>query len=199
MFGLSSLLNIFYALGVRGLPMSRMQWWIRPGPRRPCTNNAIFYIWKKYYSYLRTYDLYVMLLMLATPLRGQGGGGWALEVTTFLSPVKWHRAVRRVSFGAQKVAISRAQPPPTCPSNGFARIKSIKYRAVSIRGSFMHMSFCVLCSAFTILHSVVYMLWVLCTWVSGPTPSNSVPSLAVRLLWVGGRGGLCIGGGGGWG
>ena len=42
------------------------------------------------------------LLMWANPLRGQVGGGWALEIETFLSPVKWHRAVRRVSFGAQK-------------------------------------------------------------------------------------------------
>jgi hypothetical protein len=34
----------FYALRLRCLPMSRMQWWIRPGPRRPCTNKAIFQI-----------------------------------------------------------------------------------------------------------------------------------------------------------
>jgi hypothetical protein len=45
---------------------------------------------------------YVMLLMRANPLRGQGGVGWALEIETFLGPVKWHRAVRRVPFGAQK-------------------------------------------------------------------------------------------------
>ncbi len=30
------------------------------------------------------------------------GGGWALEIETFLGPVKWHQAVRRVPFGAQK-------------------------------------------------------------------------------------------------
>jgi hypothetical protein len=35
------------------------------------------------------------------PLRGQVGGGWALEILTFLGPVKWHRADRRVPFGAQ--------------------------------------------------------------------------------------------------
>ncbi len=54
------------------------------------------------------------------PLRGQVGGGWALEIETFLGPVKWHWADRRVPFGAQKsrchftgpkkVLISRAQP-----------------------------------------------------------------------------------------
>ncbi len=43
-----------------------------------------------------------MLLMRAKPLRRQVGGGWALEIETFLGPVKWHRAVRRVPFGAQK-------------------------------------------------------------------------------------------------
>jgi hypothetical protein len=35
-----------------------------------------------------------MLLMRADTLRRQMGGGWALEIETFLGPVKWHRAVR---------------------------------------------------------------------------------------------------------
>jgi hypothetical protein len=40
---------------------------------------------------------YVMLLMMANPLRGQVGGGWALEIeTSFLDPVKCHQAVMRV-------------------------------------------------------------------------------------------------------
>jgi hypothetical protein len=30
-------------------------------------------------------------------------GGWALEIETFLSPVKWHRVVRRVPFGTKKI------------------------------------------------------------------------------------------------
>jgi hypothetical protein len=46
--------------------------------------------------------IYVMLFMRANPLRGQVGGSWALEIETFLGPVKWHPAIRRVSFGAQK-------------------------------------------------------------------------------------------------
>jgi hypothetical protein len=33
--------------------------------------------------------------MWANPLRGQVGGGWALEIKTFLGPVKWHQAFRR--------------------------------------------------------------------------------------------------------
>ncbi len=31
---------------------------------------------------------YIMFLMCADPLRGQAGGGWALEIDTFLGPVK---------------------------------------------------------------------------------------------------------------
>jgi hypothetical protein len=31
-----------------------------------------------------------------------GGRGWALEIESFFGPVKWHRADRRVPFGAQK-------------------------------------------------------------------------------------------------
>jgi hypothetical protein len=30
------------------------------------------------------------------------GGGWALEIESFLGPVKWHRIDRRVPFVAQK-------------------------------------------------------------------------------------------------
>ena len=44
--------------------------------------------------------LYVMLLMRANPLRGKVVGGRVLESDTCLGPVKWHRAVRRVPFGA---------------------------------------------------------------------------------------------------
>ncbi len=40
--------------------------------------------------------------MRTTPLRGQVGGGWALEIETFWGSVKWHQAVREVPFGAQK-------------------------------------------------------------------------------------------------
>jgi hypothetical protein len=46
----------------------------------------------------------VMFLMRADPLRGQVGGSWALEIESFLGPVKWHRADMQVSaiLGAQK-------------------------------------------------------------------------------------------------
>jgi hypothetical protein len=44
----------------------------------------------------------VMFLMRADTLIGQVGGGRALEIESFLGLVKWHRADRRVPFGAQK-------------------------------------------------------------------------------------------------
>jgi hypothetical protein len=50
----------------------------------------------------------IMFWMRANTLLGKVGWGWALEFKSFLGPVKWHRADRRVPFGAQ--------PPPTCPS-----------------------------------------------------------------------------------
>ncbi len=43
-----------------------------------------------------------MFWMLAYPVWGQVGGGWALEIESFLGTVKWHRADRRVPFGAKK-------------------------------------------------------------------------------------------------
>jgi hypothetical protein len=53
---------------------------------------------------------YVMLLMRAKPLRGQAGGGWALEIEIILSAVKWHRAVRRVPFGGPKKLTGKSVP-----------------------------------------------------------------------------------------
>ncbi len=59
-----------------------------------------------------------MFWMRAYPLHGEVGGGWALEFLSFLGPVKW---------GPKKLGNSRAQPPPTSPSNGYARIQNIMY------------------------------------------------------------------------
>jgi hypothetical protein len=74
------------------------------------------------------------------------GSATLLETQTFLGPLKWHRAGRLfwaqmalVSLVAisepKKVSISKAQPPPTCPRNGSAHIKNIKYGAVKIIGA----------------------------------------------------------------
>jgi hypothetical protein len=43
----------------------------------------------------------IMFWMGAYTLRGEVGGGWALEFPRFLGPVKWERADRRVPFWAQ--------------------------------------------------------------------------------------------------
>ena len=67
----------------------------------------------------------VMFFMRARTLRGG-----ALEIETFLGPER-ARADRRVPFGAQKVQISRAQPP----RNVLARMKNITLREVYIIGA----------------------------------------------------------------
>jgi hypothetical protein len=86
---------------------------------------------------LWTYDLYSPVLNAfwcgQIHYKSCGRGYRVLEIETFLGPVKWHQAIRGVPFGPKKFEISRAQLPPTCLSYGFARIKSITYRAVSIR------------------------------------------------------------------
>ncbi len=58
----------------------------------------------------------VMFLMRADTLRGRVGEGWALEIESFLDPLKWHRADRQVLFLAQKTPStpsSHAFPPPS--------------------------------------------------------------------------------------
>jgi hypothetical protein len=47
--------------------------------------------------------LCIMFWMRAYPLRGQVGGGLALEIESSLVPMKWHRADRRMPFGAHTV------------------------------------------------------------------------------------------------
>ncbi len=50
--------------------------------------------------------------------------------SSFLGP-KLHSPIGSMPFHrAQKLSISRAQPPPTCPCNGSARIKNITHGAV---------------------------------------------------------------------
>jgi hypothetical protein len=50
---------------------------------------------------------------------GKWDGGWALEIETFLGPVKWHRADRRVHFGAQKSRDFQGPNPNQLLSNSF--------------------------------------------------------------------------------
>jgi hypothetical protein len=73
----------------------------------------------------------VLLLSRQHPLRGQVGGGWALEIETFLGPVKWRRADRRVPFGSKKVKVNTlvASPP-------LMRENSLKGQYCSVRWFF---------------------------------------------------------------
>ncbi len=52
--------------------------------------------------------LCIMFWMRAYPLLGEVGGGLGPGIREILGPVKWHRADRRVPFGAQK---TRAMKP----------------------------------------------------------------------------------------
>ncbi len=58
------------------------------------------------------------------------GGGWALEIETFLGPGKWHRADRGLPFGVQKVEISRPNLLPLAQVMDAASNKSITHRVV---------------------------------------------------------------------
>jgi len=53
--------------------------------------------------------------MHAYLLLGQVEGGWALEFESFLGPVKWHQAERRVPFGAQKTREFQGLTPSHLP------------------------------------------------------------------------------------
>jgi hypothetical protein len=99
-----------------------------------------------YASYLWTFDLYgpvpvyIMLLMQANPLRGQVGRSWALEIKTFLGPVKWHRAVRQVPFGAQKSRDFQGPTPLPLPQVMDLPASQALINQMST-GSFLYMSF----------------------------------------------------------
>ncbi len=68
----------------------------------------------------------VMFLMRADTLRGQVGGGWALETDSFLGPVKWHRVYMRVPFGAQKTQDFQGPTPSHLP-NKLQRFLNLRY------------------------------------------------------------------------
>ncbi len=57
----------------------------------------------------------IMFWMGAYTLRWEVGGGWALEFPSFLSPVKWERANRRVLFGAKKTQEFQGPTPSHFP------------------------------------------------------------------------------------
>jgi hypothetical protein len=98
---------------------------------------------------------YVMLLMQADTLRGQVGGVLGPGNQDFLGPVKRHRAIRQVPFGAPKRL--RFSGPNSLPFAQKQYVQGcINQRSI---GSFMYMSFCILCSVFCILYFVFCILY----------------------------------------
>ena len=67
------------------------------------------------YAHVIYTALCIMFWMGAYTLRGEVGGGWALEFPSFLGPVKWERADRRVPFGAQKTRELQGPTPSHFP------------------------------------------------------------------------------------
>jgi hypothetical protein len=59
--------------------------------------------------------LCIMFWRRAYTLRWGVRGGWALEFPSFLGPVKWERADRRVPFGAQKTREFQGPTPSNFP------------------------------------------------------------------------------------
>jgi hypothetical protein len=94
---------------------------------------------------------YVMLLMWETPLRGQAGGGWALEVETFFEPCEMASSRQAsVIWGLKKSRFPGPNPLPLAQVMDSPALKALHTRP--------YQSEVVLCSAFTILHSVVNVL-----------------------------------------
>jgi hypothetical protein len=75
----------------------------------------------------------IMFWMRAYTLRGEVGGGWALEFPSFLGPVKWERAYRRVPFGAQIAPhptierLSETSPSPPIPELIRNKAENVSY------------------------------------------------------------------------
>ncbi len=56
----------------------------------------------------------IMLWMNAYPLLGQVGGGWALEISSFLGP-KWHSPIGSISFHRVRKTLDFQGPTPPPP------------------------------------------------------------------------------------
>ncbi len=85
-----------------------------------------------YFNYLCTYDLYGPVCNAfdagSIHYEGKWEGGFGPGNQEFFRPCEMALSPdRRVPFGAQKLEISRAQPPPTSSSNDAARIESITH------------------------------------------------------------------------
>jgi hypothetical protein len=100
------------------------------------------HVHKTTYGPLMDNALYVMLSMRANPLLGHVGGGWALEISTFLGP-KWHSPDGSMPFHrAQKSLNFQGQTSSTCPRNVSARIVRDRVNHRSINSCYYHHCCC---------------------------------------------------------
>ncbi len=73
--------------------------------------------------------LCIIFWMCAYPLLWQMGGGWALEISSFLGP-KWDSPIGPMPFyRAQKTLDNQGPTLPACPRDGYARIQNIMHGA----------------------------------------------------------------------
>ncbi len=71
-----------------------------------------------------------MFRIRAYPLRGEVGGGSAMEFESLWTLWNGIEPIGECHLGPKKLNNSRAQPPPTSSSNGYAPIQNIMHRAV---------------------------------------------------------------------
>ncbi len=74
--------------------------------------------------------LCIMFWMRAYPLQGEVGGVGPWNSRVFWALWNGIELIGKCHLGSKKLENSRAQPPPTFPSNGYARIQNIMHRVV---------------------------------------------------------------------
>ncbi len=77
-----------------------------------------------------------MFWMRAYTLRGEVGGGWALEFPSFLGPVKWEQAYRRVPFGSHEfhqVSVTRKNLASTSLWTYYSCLNSMMKRKYNVK------------------------------------------------------------------
>jgi hypothetical protein len=74
--------------------------------------NPETHVHKTTYGPLIDTAVYVVLLMRANPLRGQVGGGWAVEMSTFFGS-KWHSPNGSMPFHRAQNSLDFQGPTPS--------------------------------------------------------------------------------------
>ncbi len=61
----------------------------------------------------------VIVFMRAGPLLGELGGGLALEISSFLGPLKWHEPIGECHLGPPRFSPSNCPPYSPLPSRTY--------------------------------------------------------------------------------